>query len=73
MRIEHSKILYRTHIAFTLFYFIAAALPPASYDATAASPPPPPPLLAASTPPLPSRHRRWHLGMPEASVVQSRC
>jgi len=52
--------------ALTLYlYFIATALPPASYNATAASPPPPPPLLAASmlplattTPPLPSRHRR---------------
>ena len=73
MRIGHSKILYKTHIAFTLFYFIAAALPPASYDATAASFPPPPPLLATLTPPLPSRHCRWHLGMPEVSVVQSRC
>ena len=67
MRIGRSKILYRTHTALTLYlYFIADALPPASYDATAASPPPPPPLLAASTlpllatttPPLPSRHRR---------------
>ena len=41
------------HTALTLYlYFIATALPPASYDATAASPPPPPPLLAASTLPL---------------------
>ena len=41
MRIGCSEILYRKHIAFTLFYFIAAALPPASYDANAASAPPP--------------------------------
>ena len=38
------------HTALMLYlYFIATALPSASYDATAASPPPPPPLLAAST------------------------
>ena len=50
MRIGRSKILFRTHTALTLYlYFIATALPSASYDATAASPPPPPPLLAAST------------------------
>jgi hypothetical protein len=67
MHIGRSKILYRTHTALTLYLcFIAAALPPSSYDATAASPPPPPPLLACltlpllatSTPPLPSRLRR---------------
>ena len=67
MRIGRSKILHRTHTALTLYlYFIATALPPASYDATAASAPPPPPLILASTlpllatttPPLPSRHRR---------------
>ena len=49
MRIRRSKtkILYRTHTAFTLYLsFMAAALPPASYDATAASPPPPPAAAA---------------------------